>query len=155
MQQKNRHIIGLILTAILISNCSIKTKSISDNDSTKTTSTIDTVWMNFKDALLTNRFDYLIVNSCDTIQCIDCLSDSLKSENEIYDSKIIYIKYLKSLIHQEIWDKYDYTVSETDSLIYVNYSIKSKYSEEVGENLVYIFKNKNERFLFSGMITIP
>ena len=60
MQQKIRHIIGLILTAILISNCSIKTQSLSDNDSTKTMSKIDTVWMNFKDALLTNQFDYLI-----------------------------------------------------------------------------------------------
>jgi len=155
MQQKIRHIIGLILTAILISNCSIKTQSISDKDSMKALSKLDTVWMNFKGALLTNRLDYLIANSCDTIQCIDCLSDSLKSENEIYDSKIIYNNYLKSLIHKEIWDKYNYTVSKTDSLIYINYSIKSKYSEEGGENLIYIFENINQRFLFSGMITVP
>ena len=155
MQHMIKNIIGLILTAILISNCSIKTQSLSDNDSTKTLSKIDTVWINFKDALLNNRFDYLIANSCDTIQCIDCLSDSLKSENEIYDSKIIYTNHLKSLVHKEIWDKHNYTISETDSLIYINYSLKSKYSEEGGENLVYIFKNKNEQFLFNGMITIP
>ena len=155
MQQKMKHIIGLILTAILISNCSIKTQRISDNDSMKSLSKVDTVWMNFKDALLTNRLDYLIANSCDTIQCIDCLNDSLKSENEIYASKIIYNNHLKSLIHKEIWDKYNYSVSESDSLIYINYSIKSKYSEEGKENLVYIFESINERFLFSGMITIP
>lgn len=76
-----------------------------------------------------------------------CLNDSLKSENEIYASRIIYTNPLKSLIQREIWDKYNYSVSESDSLIYINYSIKSKYCEEGRENLVYIFQNKTIDFI--------
>ncbi|MCL3782714.1 hypothetical protein EMN47_20195 [Prolixibacteraceae bacterium JC049] len=156
MQYRIYHMIILISLGIILTNCSIRTKKESHSaPKINKLAFADSVWIKFRDALQERQLDYLINNSFDSIQCIDCLPDSLKTKNEIYFSRDIYKQYLKELMHLDSLNSYDYTIFENDTMIYVNYSIQWKYAEEGAYGLHYIFKKSDNEYLFSGMITTP
>jgi hypothetical protein len=156
MQYKIRHITILIFLGFILTNCSIGTKKQLNTDLKINEFTFaDSVWIKFRDALQQRQIDYLINNSFDSIQCIDCLPDSLKTKNEIYNSRQIYKQHLRELMHLDSLINYDFTTFQNDTMIYVSYSIEWKYAEEGAYGLHYIFKKSNNEYLFSGMITTP
>ncbi len=98
----------------------------------------DSLWIDFANAMETKNLDYLIRNSLDTIKCSE-LNIVTEKSNEFYNSELIFKKYLKQLMHlNSLLDK-RYTTFQDDSLIHVNYLIESKFAEEKGYNLIYIF----------------
>jgi len=89
------------------------------------------------------------------IQCIDCLTDSLKTADELYDSRLIFESYLVQLMHLDNLESYDFSTFQNDSMIYVSYSIKWKYAEEGYYGLHYRFKKVDEKYLFYSKFTTP
>jgi len=149
-----KYILGLILLSQLLTNCSYRTDKLSQKGSDlKNMSYADSLWIDYKSAMQNQRIDYLIDNSLDSIQCVDCVTDS-NNLSDIYDSKYIFDNHLKELIHLDSLTN-DYSAFQNDSMIFINYTIKDKKSEEGGYNLIYIFKKSNQRYLFSGMTTTP
>lgn len=140
----------------LLTNCSIETKKqVHPDYRISEFTSADSVWIVFREALQQGQIEYLLSNSFDSIQCIDCLPDSLKTINEIYDSRLIYRQHLRELMHLDSLNNYDFSTFQNDTMFYVSYSIEWKYAEEGSYGLHYIFKKNNDKYLFSGMITIP
>ena len=149
-----KYILGLILFSQLLTNCSYRTDKLVKNGSNlKNMSYADSLWIDYKSAIQNQRIDYLIDNSLDSIQCVDCVTDS-NNLSDIYNSKYIFDNHLKELIHLDSLTN-DYSAFQNDSIIFINYTINDKKSEEGRYNLIYIFKKSNQRYLFSGMITTP
>jgi hypothetical protein len=149
-----KYILGLILLSQLLTNCSYRSDKFGQNGSDlKSMSYADSLWIEYKNALQNQRIDYLIDNSLDSIQCVDCVPDSGKL-SDIFDSKYIFENHLKELMHLDSLTN-DYSAFQNDSMIFINYTIKDNKSEEGGYNLIYIFKKSNQRYLFSGMLTTP
>jgi hypothetical protein len=149
-----KYILGLILLSQLLTNCFYRTDKLGQNGSDlKNLSYADSLWIDYKGALQNQRIDYLIDNSLDSIQCVDCVTDS-NNLSDIYNSKYIFDNHLKELKHLDSLTN-DYLAYQNDSMIFINYTVKDKKSEEGGYNLIYIFKKSNQRYLFNGMTTTP
>lgn len=75
------------------------------------------MWNEFALAMETKNLEYLIKNSFDTIQCIDCIINN-KSEN------------LDKLMHLDSLTNIEFSTYTTDSIIRVSYSVKWKLAPE-------------------------
>lgn len=115
----------------------------------------DSLWVKFRDSMINQKIDFLIENSFDTIQCIDCVNDDLKTVNEQYASRFIFENNLAQLIHLDNIGAYDFSSNQSDSVIYITYSIKLNDAEEGAYGLHYKFKKAREKYLFQGMFTTP
>ena len=109
------------------------------------------IWENFKTNIDNNEYEYLIENSTDSIKCIDCIIG--KKEYKI-PSRIIFKNYKEKLYNSDLLDKKEYSVYSDDSIIRITYSFK-KLIENESLNIIYMFDKINDKYLFTGMITIP
>ena len=130
--------IGLIL---IIYSCKEK-----NNESDKIL-----IWENFKTNIENNEYEYLIENSTDSIKCIDCIIG--KKEYKI-PSRIIFKNYKEKLYNSDLLDKKEYSVYSDDKMIRISYGFKNLTRNE-SSDIVYMFDKINDKFLFTGMITIP
>lgn len=138
-----------LLLFIAISGCN------QPNTQRKELTIADSTWSRFKQALVESDMNYLMLNSKDSILCVDCLSDSLKNEEEIYSAKYIFENHLVKLKHFENVEKHKFNTYHNDTVLYISYSIKWKYAEEGWYDLHYRFEKQEEDYLFSGMFTTP
>ncbi|PKQ68663.1 hypothetical protein BZG01_02795 [Labilibaculum manganireducens] len=148
-----------ILTSILIIQlllaCSYSSNK--ENNKIKDSSNIsfaDSLWMKFAAAIEEGNLEFLVNNSFDTIQCVDCISEN-NDEKEFYQSKIIFQNYLDKLMHLDNLTNKEFSTFMNDSIIRVSYNIKWKTAPEGAYGLVFSFAKKNEKFYFDGMFTIP
>ena len=130
--------IGLIL---IIYSCKEK-----NNESDKIL-----IWENFKTNIENNEYEYLIENSTDSIKCIDCIIG--KKEYKI-PSRIIFKNYKEKLYNSDLLDKKEYSVYSDDKMIRISYGFKNLTRNE-SSDIVYMFDKINDKYLFTGMITIP
>ena len=98
-----------------------------------------------------NDLDYLIENSTDSIQCIDCING--KNKNKI-PSRLIFENFKEKLYNSDLLDKKEYSIYTDDKMIRVSYNFNSLIGNESSDT-VYMFDKIDDRFLFTGMITIP
>ena len=154
MKQNLINIFGLIFLIQFI-GCADSLKRESNNTKElKKISYADSLWIEYSTAMETKNLEYLEKNSFDTIQCVDCILDN-KSENEFYDSKLIFKEYLNELMHLDSLTNKEFSTYMNDSIIRVSYSIQSKSAPEGAYGLVFTFKKQNEEFYFDGMFTVP
>ena len=109
------------------------------------------LWEDFKLSLEEKNLEYLIKNSFDSIKCIDC--DIINSERE-YFSKVVFEKYLDKFYNQDLLKDKQYSVFKNDSILRINYSFRNKFGE-LSSNTIYMFDKKEDKFILSGMITVP
>ncbi len=109
------------------------------------------IWENFKTRIENNDLKYLIENSTDSIKCIDCIIG--KNEYKI-PSGIIFKNYIEKLYNSDLLDKNKYSVYSDDKMIRISYGFKNLTRNE-SSDIVYMFDKINDKFLFTGMITIP
>ena len=109
------------------------------------------LWEDFKLSLEEKNLEYLIKNSFDSIKCIDC--NIIKPERE-YSSKILFEKYLDKFYNQDLLKDKQYSVFKNDSILRINYSFRNKFGE-LSSNTIYMFDKKEDKFILSGMITVP
>jgi hypothetical protein len=108
-------------------------------------------WTKFKKAIEKNDTNYLIENFYDSIRCIDCIAGE-NEKNQL--SKHIFNKHIDKLYKSELLKDREYTFYQTDSIIRVNYKFEKLIGNE-SYDIVYMFNKAKNKFLFSGMITVP
>jgi len=109
------------------------------------------IWENFKTKIENNDYEYLIENSTDSIKCVDCIS----GENELKIPKeTIYKNYIGKLYDSKILDKKEYSIYSDNRIIRISYTFKTLSGNE-STNIIYMFDKVDNRYLFTGMITIP
>lgn len=111
----------------------------------------DSIWVNFSKHLENKNLAFLIENSLDTIQCVDCEILPFK-ENEYYKAKFIFNNRIEKLKYLKTFKDIEFSTFEEDSIIYVNYSFPETFTQEYGYNLIFIFKKVKNRYLFAGKI---
>ena len=109
------------------------------------------LWEDFKLSLEEKNLQYLIKNSFDSIKCIDC--NIIKPERE-YSSKVVFEKYFDKFYNQNLLKDKQYSVFKNDSILRINYSFRNKFGE-LSSNTIYMFDKKEDKFILSGMITVP
>ena len=109
------------------------------------------LWEDFKLSLEEKNLEYLIKNSFDSIKCIDC--NIIKPERE-YSSKVVFEKYFDKFYNQNLLKDKQYSVFKNDSILRINYSFRNKFGE-LSSNKIYMFDKKEDKFILSGMITVP
>jgi hypothetical protein len=154
MTQNLLKILGLIFIIQFISCTNPMKKENNNEKDFKRDSFADSLWIKYATAMETKNLDFLEKNSFDTIQCVDCIFDN-KSENEYYDSKMIFVDYLDKLMHLDSLTNREFSTFRNDTIIRISYSIKWKLAPEGAYGLVFTFKKGNDKFLFNGMFTIP
>lgn len=154
MKQNLIKILGLIFIIQFIGCVDCLKRESNYVEEIKEVSYADSLWLEFATAMETKNLEYLIKTSFDTIQCIDCILDN-KSDNEFYDSKMIFKEYLGNLMHIESLTNKEFSTYMNDTIIRVSYSIKCKQALEGGYNLIFTFMKENENFYFDGMFTVP
>jgi len=112
----------------------------------------DSIWIEFASALENKDLDYLIQNSMDTIQCVDCISES---DKEYFSSKYIFKNHIKELMHLESLTDKKFSSSFDGDFIRINYTIKWEKAPEGAYNLIFSFKKVDNKYLFNGMFTVP
>lgn len=141
MKNINSNVLLILTLVISLSSCKKNSKTFEKNS----------FWENFKSKIENNSIDYLVKNSFDSIQCIDCVAN--KGE-KLHPSKFIFKNYKTQFYDNSFLDGKEYSVYKDDSIIRVNYSFKSKIGNEK-HHIIYIFDKQDGKFLLSGMITIP
>ena len=154
MKQNLINILGFIFIAQLIGCTAFLKRESNIDKELKKCSIADRLWLDFAKAMEIKNLEYLENNSFDSIQCVDCIVDN-KSENELYDSRLIFKEYLNQLMHLDSLTNKEFSTYMNDSIIRVNYSIQCKSAPEGAYGLVFTFKKQNEEFYFDGMFTIP
>ena len=91
------------------------------------------IWVNFKDAIENNKIDYLLKNSIDSIQCIDCV---IGKNEKLHSSKFIFKNHIKKLYNKELLKNKDYSISINDSIIRVIYDFNNLIGNEVFNYIV-------------------
>ncbi len=141
---------SLVLTClILMFSCGQNNKKAKENYSTT-----DLIWLKFSKALEVKDYNYLIENSMDTIQCVDCFP-KIKSSSEFYEAKFIFgnNENIKKIMHLESLSDKKFSTFVQDNLFRVNYIIENKtFLADKGYNLIFTFKKTKEGYLFFGMI---
>ncbi|MDM8158216.1 hypothetical protein QUH73_00175 [Labilibaculum sp. K2S] len=61
-------------------------------------SVADSIWIKFATAIEAGNLEFLVNNSLDTIQCVDCIPEN-NNGKEFFKSKIIYQDYLDKLMN--------------------------------------------------------
>ena len=111
----------------------------------------NTIWEDFKKALENKNTSFLIENSLDSIKCIDCV----EGQNEkLQFNKFIFQNHLKQLYNVGLLKEKEYSNYITDSMIRINYSFKDLTINE-SYSIIYMFDKVNNKYLFTGMITVP
>ena len=147
-------IFGFISICIFLICCS-RLKQENNLAQKKKLDFADSLWIDFSTAIENKDFAYLVENSLDTIECIDCTNDSA-IEKPYFKSDFIFQNHLESLYNHEYLEKLQYTTFHSDTNeIRINYSIESPQAPEGGYNIIYTFIRKNNKYLFKGMITVP
>mgnify|MGYP000309547049 CR=1 FL=1 len=141
MKNINFKLLLVLTLVIFLNSCKKESKTFEKNS----------FWENFKTKLEKNDLEYLIKNSFDSIQCIDCVPNE---RGMLYSPKFIYINYKNEFYDKIFLDEKKYSVYQKDSIIRINYSFKGKFGNE-GHNIIYMFDKKENKFLLSGMIKIP
>jgi hypothetical protein len=111
----------------------------------------DSLWINFMTQMENKNVDFLIENSLDTIQCVDCDITS-NPETEFYDAELVFINHLDKLKHLKSLRDQGFTTYEEDNMIRVNYSFPATFSQDRGYNLIFTFIKVDDKYLFTGMI---
>ena len=153
MTQNIFRILGLVVIIQFVGCVNILKKETNSKD-LKKTSFADSLWIEYATAIETKNIEYLIKNSFDIIQCVDCILDN-KSNSEYYYSEILFNGYLDKLMHMDSLTNREFSTFMTDSIIRINYNIEWKLAPEGAYGLVFTFKKRDERFKFYGMFTIP
>jgi hypothetical protein len=124
--------------------------SCSRADKLETLSQADSVWINFMAQLENKNIGFLIKNSLDSIQCVDC---DIKSDRktEFYDAEFVFKNHLDELKHLKSLKDKEFTTHEEDNLIRVHYSFPATFSQDHGYNLVFTFIKVDDKYLFTGM----
>jgi hypothetical protein len=97
------------------------------------------------------NIDFLIRNSLDTIQCVDC-DIRPDRETEFYDAELIFNSHLDKLGRLKSLEDKEFTTHEEDNIIRVNYSFPATFSQDHGYNLIFTFVKVDDKYLFTGMI---
>src|SRR5688572_1543016 len=79
----------------------------------------DSVWVNFMIQLDSANVDYLLKNSLDTIQCVDCEIKAHETA-EFFSSELIFNHYLEQIRHLKSLKDLEFTTHVEDNLIRVN-----------------------------------
>lgn len=109
----------------------------------------DSIWINFRTQLEKGNVDFLIRNSLDTIQCVDCEIEAHPT-TEYFSSDLIFNHYLEQIYSESIKDK-EFKTHVEDNLIRVNYSFSATHSQDHGYNLIFTFIKVDDKYLFTGM----
>jgi hypothetical protein len=136
---------------LLLTACSFSKKT----GSKQALNFADSLWIDYRTALSQKNINYPIKHSLDSIGCIDCIRDSLKNEKQIYDSKLIFTSYLTEFKHLTDLEKHPFSSYQTDSIIYISYSINCKEAEESAYGLHYRFRKVKHLYLLEDMFTVP
>jgi hypothetical protein len=112
----------------------------------------DSIWQNFMIALETKQIDYLLNNSFDSIHCSELNDTTLASIGDKYDAKFIFENYLNKLMHLKNLSTQKSHIFYNDSIIRIQFPIKSKAAEEDGYDLIFMFNKSDNKYLFSGML---
>jgi hypothetical protein len=124
--------------------------SCDKTDKRETLTQADSLWVNFMTQLENGNIDFLIKNSLDTIQCVDCEISSDR-ETEFYDAELIFNNHLDKLKHLKSLKDEEFTTHEEDNVIRVNYSFPATFSQDRGYNLIFTFIKVDDKYLFAGM----
>ena len=111
----------------------------------------NTVWEKFKTGIENEDLTYLLNNSLDSINCVDCI---LEKDNDLYSKQLIFKKHLENLYNSELLKGKRYAIHETDSIIRISYSFEKLIGNE-SSSIIYMFDKTENKYLFSGMITTP
>ncbi|WP_133259614.1 hypothetical protein [Pseudochryseolinea flava] len=139
------------LQASIFALLSFTVISCGQRDERKKLSSIDSIWVNFKTQLENRNVKFLVANSLDTIQCVDC-GDSAGEETEFYDAHFIFQNRLDKVKHFKNLSDKDFTTHESDNLVRVSYNIPSSLFQDHGYNLIFTFVKVKNKYLFAGMI---
>lgn len=132
----------LIIFTFLVFSCKSESKNLTEKS---------TIWEKFKTGIEKKDFVYLLNNSMDSIACVDCIP----SENEkLQSSELIFKKHLEKLYNTELIGEMNYSNYKTDSIIRISYSFEKLLGNE-SSSIIYMFDKSSEKYLFTGMITIP
>lgn len=110
----------------------------------------DSIWINFRTQIENKNIDFLIKNSLDTIQCVDC---DIRPDHgsEFYDAAVVFNNHLDKLKHLKSLKEKEFTTHEEDNMISVNYSFPATFSQDHGYNLIFTFIKVDDKYLFTGM----
>jgi hypothetical protein len=136
-------ILFLLLTTLTIWSCDKTHKR-------ETLTQADSVWINFMTQLEKGNVDFLLKNSLDTVQCVDCGIEAHPT-TEYYSSGLIFNHYLEQIKHLKSFKDNEFSTHVEDNLIRVNYSFPSTYFQDHGYNLIFTFIKVDDKYLFTGM----
>ena len=131
----------------IISSCNYKNHQQNQTALSHT----DSLWLDFLSAIQRKDINYLIKNSLDTIQCGECNLISGK-DDEYYEASFVFKNHFDKLLHLKDFKNKEFSTSEVDGELRVNYSVKAKYAEEGGYNLFFLFVKTDKGYLFKGMV---
>jgi hypothetical protein len=139
-------LILIIVTARTFSSCEKTDKSKNEG-----LTQAENVWVNFMTQLESGNIDFLIKNSLDTIQCVDCEVTSDR-QTEFYVADFIFKNRLDKLKHLKSLKDKEFSIHMVDNLIRVNYSFPATISQDHGYNLIFTFVKVDNKYMFTGMI---
>jgi hypothetical protein len=152
MRMNSHKIIGLIIFIICTVSCSSNRQP--EKNICRELTFADSLWIEFAKALERHDTKYLIGNSFDTVHCVDCLQDSIRT-GEYYDSKDIFQNHLKEFMHIDSLSNTEFSSYQDDSLIQISYNIKWRYAEEGAYGLIFTFIKSKDKYLFKERYFMP
>ena len=131
----------LIILIFLVLSCKRESKTLTENP----------IWEQFKTGIENRDLTYLLNNSLDSINCVDCI---LEKANKLQLSQFIFENHLEKLYNPELLKGKKYSIYDTDSIIRISYNFEKLFSNE-SSSIIYMFDKTEKKYLFTGMITIP
>lgn len=97
--------------------------------------------------------NYLINNSQDSIKCVDCINND--GSGYLYKADFIFTNFMEELMNLDSLSNKEYSIYRDDEVIRITYSVRASGAPEGAYNIVFLFDNENDKYLFGGMITVP
>jgi len=150
--------ITYITLLLLMFNLSLLTIACDSNNSKKeiqASTKLDKTWLEFENALELRNVDFLTNNSLDSVTCTDCSIPTTNSQDEYFDSHLIFNNYFDKLKHVESLKDHTFDVYQVNpNTIRVVYNIESSEAPEGGYGLIFtlVKKKGSDKYFFGGMI---
>ena len=131
----------LLIFILLVFSCKRESNILTENS----------IWEKFKSGFENKDLTYLVNNSLDSIQCVDCIS---AESDKLQSSEFIFDKHLEELYNAKLLKGMEYSNYQTDSIIRISYNFEKSFGNE-SSSIIYMFNKSDGKYLFVGMITNP
>lgn len=135
--------------------CELLTFCSGGNEQSRILTPTDSLWLNFATAMDQNNLEFLLLNSSDSIRCVDCEPVNSTRESETYKAEYLFINRLSELMHLDNLSTTDFSTFLDSTSIKVNYSIKTRNAPEGGYNLIFVLEKRNGKYLLNDRFFVP